>query len=346
MKRFSFTPHVNTVASWWLNSLQEWLSTFVSANFVLSQVNTTTLRVAAGAANDQVGIGITGTWRWNTANADAVHPGGGAGTYDVYVTGSADSIAGSVDSTVYTFGLAIRAAASPPPTAIYRKVGTCVWNGAAITSISQSVGAPSSHDYAPDIAAAVAAEAALRVSGDATNASAISTNAAAISANASAISSEASTRASADTTNATAISSEATTRATGDSTNATAITAEASARSSADSSEASTRLSADNALDSRVDSLEATRAADYLIAAGSVPVTLDGSSDGRINFAVPFPTGIISIAACVGDDNNGDGVIIAIKNRDLSGFDFTGYQLGPGNIPGSLVVVDYVAAGF
>jgi hypothetical protein len=123
--------------STWVNSLMEFVST-LSANLVVSRANNNTVQVVAGTANDQVIVGIMGRWRYNTATVQATHPGGAAGTYDVYVTAADNdfSAADPADSTNYAFGLAVRATGSPPATALYRKVATLDWDGGQITGIT------------------------------------------------------------------------------------------------------------------------------------------------------------------------------------------------------------------
>jgi hypothetical protein len=126
-----------------LDAIQELLGTYVSANFRLTKQSSTTLQVVAGTDNDQVGLSIDGRWRYITSSVNATHPGGSAGTYDVYVTGSDNNfVAGTpeTDLTVYAFGLVIRATGSPPATALYRKVGAIAWDGAQITAVQPLFG--------------------------------------------------------------------------------------------------------------------------------------------------------------------------------------------------------------
>jgi hypothetical protein len=140
----------------WLDAIQEYISTYASPNFVITSPTSTTVKVVAGTDNDQVAIGINGRWRYAVADVTAAHPGGGAATYDIYVTGSDNSFSGGepeTDSTTYAFGLAIRALASPPATALYRKVGQLVWDGASITSVTQTVGAPQLSAVTTDLTA-------------------------------------------------------------------------------------------------------------------------------------------------------------------------------------------------
>lgn len=135
------------------DALMEFISSYAGPNFKVTQANSTTLQIVAGADNDQVAVAINGRWRYIAATINASHPGGGAATYDVYVTGSDNvftptgnppGLPPETDTTVYAFALAIRAAGSPPATALYRKIGTCAWDGAAITDYAITVG-PSRH---------------------------------------------------------------------------------------------------------------------------------------------------------------------------------------------------------
>lgn len=136
-----------------VDPIQEFVST-MHANFVVTLANPTTLQIVAGPDNAQVAVGINGRWRWISATINAAHPGGGATTYDVYVTASDNSFAPSglpagqppeTDSTNYSFGLVIRAVGSPPTTALYRKIGTCTWDGTQITDFNITVGSSRHH---------------------------------------------------------------------------------------------------------------------------------------------------------------------------------------------------------
>jgi hypothetical protein len=141
----------------WPDTLQEFISTFASSNFQITLASPTTIQVVASAGNGLVGIGVEGKWRYNIATANAAHPGGGAGTYDVYAVASANSFAASglppgsnpeVDNTDYTFGLVIVAGGAAAPTGTFnghaiahtRKVATLAWSGSAITTITHLVG--------------------------------------------------------------------------------------------------------------------------------------------------------------------------------------------------------------
>lgn len=107
----------------------------------------TALHIPAQSTNGEAAvISIANLRRYlEGGGISASHPGGSAGTYDVYVTCHNDSITSTpspnTDITDYTFGFVIRPAASPP-TGVdqYRKVGTCEWSGTAITQVNQTVG--------------------------------------------------------------------------------------------------------------------------------------------------------------------------------------------------------------
>jgi microcystin-dependent protein len=133
-----------------LDSLMEFISTLL-VNFRITIVGNTTLRVAAGTVNDQVGAGVMGRWRYVTANVDAAHPGGAAGPYDVWLTASDNAVAVSGnppgqspenDNTVYAFAMGITAsgAGAPAGPALSRRVATCQWDGTKITRVTPLAG--------------------------------------------------------------------------------------------------------------------------------------------------------------------------------------------------------------
>lgn len=134
--------------SYWPNALQRRLSASVS-QLALTKNSNTALQIVAGAGDDLVAVDIKGLWRYIEATITAAHPGGVAGTYDVYVTASNQNIVGSpapnTDSTNYAFAMQIKPLATPPTIVagtvdVYRKIGQVVWDGAAIRSITQLVG--------------------------------------------------------------------------------------------------------------------------------------------------------------------------------------------------------------
>lgn len=129
-----------------VNPIQDFVSTYVSPNFVLSLANSTTVQIVAGVDNAVVAAGISGKWRFISATINRAHPGGVAGVYDVWVVAFDNSFAGvpEVDSTVYDFQLRIVTSGGSPvtgsgATTFGRKVGEVTWDGAAITAIKQTV---------------------------------------------------------------------------------------------------------------------------------------------------------------------------------------------------------------
>lgn len=137
----------------WLDSIQEYLGSYVSPNFnVVIQTNTS-LRVPAGPDNAQVCIAINGRWRYVSANVDAAAPGGlTAGDNPLFVAAS-DNVFGSnpspppteLDSTDYTFRLIVKPAGQTPSgtgaEALWRQVGVVTWSGTAFTAVKLTVGA-------------------------------------------------------------------------------------------------------------------------------------------------------------------------------------------------------------
>ena len=107
-------------------------------SFSMTLSNSTTVQVVAGTGDDQVGVAIDGRWRYRSTSTTAAHPGGAAGTYDVFVCGSDNSFAlgtPTVDNTTYAFTVEIKAQGNTPSTAIHRKIGEVDWDGAAITAL-------------------------------------------------------------------------------------------------------------------------------------------------------------------------------------------------------------------
>lgn len=134
--------HGDVLIEPFVDALGEFLGA-AAPSFSMTLSNSTTISVAAGTGDDQVGVAIKGKWRYRSTSTTAAHPGGAAGTYDVFVTGSDNSFTlggTTVDNTVYNFGVEIKASGATPATAIYRKVGEVDWDGSAITAIRTMVG--------------------------------------------------------------------------------------------------------------------------------------------------------------------------------------------------------------
>lgn len=118
-----------------LDALEEMIGTYLSANATVVILNATTVQIPAGTGNAQVGLTLNGRWRYNSANVQATHPGGAAGVYALWATGSANAfVAGGgeeTDNTVYAFALEIRASGTPSA-ALSRQIGSVEWDGSAI----------------------------------------------------------------------------------------------------------------------------------------------------------------------------------------------------------------------
>lgn len=133
--------------SWWANSIQRFLSVG-AAGFTLTKADATHLQVTASADEGAAVIAIAGLWRWVESTVTRAHPGGSAGTFDVFVTAVNNDIvstpAAFTDITNYAFALAILAHGSTPsivPGTVdqFREIGSCEWDGTAITSVTQTV---------------------------------------------------------------------------------------------------------------------------------------------------------------------------------------------------------------
>lgn len=172
MAKMKHLPQNTPLPEWFLDELQEFLSTYVSPNFAVSINNPTTLQVVAGAGNAQVAVAIGNPadttqygWRWNTATATAAAPGTlVVGDNDVYVIASANGpyvANGSpppteLDSTTLTFGLIVLPPGTPPSglaaQAYYRKVATASWSGTAFTGVKMLFGGSGSGSLAGTLA--------------------------------------------------------------------------------------------------------------------------------------------------------------------------------------------------
>ena len=141
--------------SWYPNALG-YFTSLHAAGFVISKLDATHIEVVAGAGDAAAVIAIEGSWRWVESTVTRAHPGGSAGTYDIYVTGTATDIVSSpapfTDDTTYSWALWIGTAGSTPTIVtgvvdIYRKVGSLQWDGAQITRIDQTVPAIGPHAH-------------------------------------------------------------------------------------------------------------------------------------------------------------------------------------------------------
>lgn len=138
----------NPIPQDWLDAIQQFISTYLSPNAIVTVLNTNTVQVAATTDNGQIGIAINGRWRFNTAAVNATHPGGSAGTYNLWATASDNSFTigpPEVDSTVYTFAIQILPVGNSPATALFRQIGSVMWNGTAITDANLLFDDPTVH---------------------------------------------------------------------------------------------------------------------------------------------------------------------------------------------------------
>lgn len=128
----------------WTDAVQELISGLGAFAVRIKDVDSTVLRVNAGANNDQVGITIEGRWRYVAAPVERAGSGA-ARTVDVYVT-AADNVfvagsPGETDSTDYSFALAIvDTGAAAPATAIKRKVAVAGWDGSRFVALDPVIG--------------------------------------------------------------------------------------------------------------------------------------------------------------------------------------------------------------
>lgn len=136
----------NPIPQDFLDAVQEFISTYMSPNMVLSILNATTIQLAAATDNGQVAVAINGRWRYNQSSVNGTFTSGAAGSYPIWATAADNSfVVGppETDSTVYTFALAIQA--STPATALVRQIGSIYWNGSAIVDANLLFDDPSTH---------------------------------------------------------------------------------------------------------------------------------------------------------------------------------------------------------
>jgi hypothetical protein len=150
-----------------VDQIQELISTYVSPNFRVVQLNPTTLQILAGTGNSQVCACVGGAWRYITTTISAADPGGAAASHALWLTATANSFTPGppeVDATNYAFGMEIRASGTPSA-ALSRQIGSVEWNGSAITRVLLDAGTPP-----PDqtLGAATATSMQSRVAGDTT----------------------------------------------------------------------------------------------------------------------------------------------------------------------------------
>lgn len=131
--------------AYWLDQIQEFLSAQMPHILITRPAGGTSLRLSPASGNTgRQGAAINGLWRYIDGDFDCVHPGGAAGTYDLYLVASAENIVSSpqpyTDDTDYQCYPQILPAGTTPtgntppgnPIAEYRRIGQCYWDGAKI----------------------------------------------------------------------------------------------------------------------------------------------------------------------------------------------------------------------
>jgi hypothetical protein len=134
--------------SYWPNALQAMLARYAeNVNITLATATSVTVGVHEGGAV-LAALSIQGNVRYRESGVTVSHPGGAAGTYDVYATAAEDDIDPTplpfTDNTNYAFGATIVAGGATPTIVpgtvdVFRKVGEVVWDGSKITRIRQLV---------------------------------------------------------------------------------------------------------------------------------------------------------------------------------------------------------------
>lgn len=138
--------------SWFANAIQRFLTTAAPA-FQLTRQDATHIQVTAGSETSAAVIAIAAKWRWIEATINRAHPGGAAGTWDIFVVAAANKIeAGGIDATNRAFSLRILKSGETPTIEagvvdIFRKVGSLQWSGTEITRVDQTVPATATHAH-------------------------------------------------------------------------------------------------------------------------------------------------------------------------------------------------------
>lgn len=122
----------------------------------LTRQDATHVQVTAAAAVGAAVVVIQGRWRWVEATVTRAHPGGAAGSYDIFVVAADNKIdstpAPGTDDTNYAFDLRVLKAGETPTIVkgtldIFRKIGSCEWSGTEITRVDQTVPVTPTHAH-------------------------------------------------------------------------------------------------------------------------------------------------------------------------------------------------------
>lgn len=142
--------------SYFMNRIQDFLSG-ARTEFNLQLKDAVTVRVVPTTLAEEICcICIQGRWRFRETAVERVHPGGGAGTYDIWAVATDQKVVEApkpfTDETDYSFDLRITAHNVNPAGAgveIFERVGEVEWDGKEITALRQTLGAVSGAQVAP-----------------------------------------------------------------------------------------------------------------------------------------------------------------------------------------------------
>jgi hypothetical protein len=132
--------------SWFANAIQNVISG-LKTDLRLDLNSATAVEVDPQEPAGLAAAIIQGRWRFNTAIETRSHPGGAAGTYDVWAVATDNVITNTpdphTDETDYGFTLRITPTGVDPSgtgVEIFEKIGEVTWNGSAITALEQLPG--------------------------------------------------------------------------------------------------------------------------------------------------------------------------------------------------------------
>lgn len=152
LEHFAFVRD-DVLPSWWANAIQRFLSTS-APSFQITRADATHIQVVAAVDIGAAIVSVGGKWRWVEATISRAHPGGAAGSWDVYVTAINNKIDSTpspgTDNTNYAFALRIVKSGETPTIEagvvdVYRKVGSVAWSGSEITRVEQTVPVTPTH---------------------------------------------------------------------------------------------------------------------------------------------------------------------------------------------------------
>jgi hypothetical protein len=129
--------------SFWVNAIQEWLSS-MPGSLHLVQVDGTTVGVDPDPSLGRVGLPIQGRWRYRDTSVTR-SVSGAAGTKSVWAvaldTDVDDTPDPATDHTDYSFDLRVTTGADPSGAGVevFQKIGEVTWDGSAITQVRQTL---------------------------------------------------------------------------------------------------------------------------------------------------------------------------------------------------------------